>query len=403
MILRPQYLDQLTRSKGTDFVKILTGVRRSGKSTLLQMYRTWLLGEGVAPSDILEINFERFEDAPFRDAKVLHEFVGRRASAGEGLFLLIDEVQEVPEWAKVVNSLRVSFKVDIYLTGSNASLFSGDSLTYLAGRYLEIRVFPLSFAEFLAFRGAPEDIQPSRLFETYLRDGSFPAVALTEEPSLIRTINQGLFDSIFARDILMRGQIRDPGSFLKVAKFVFENVGSSVSANNIANVMKSEGSSLKADTVDNYLKLMCDAFILYQCDRFDIRGKGRLRTNGKYYAVDTGIRNQMLGVDASNRGHLLENVVYFELLRRGYQVQTGKNGGLEIDFMVEKDRQRAYVQTCWSIMDEETRKREQAAFRGLPDAFPRYVLSMDDFDLSEQGVRHLRAFDFLLGKTDALR
>ena len=240
-------------------------------------------------------------------------------------------------------------------------------------------------------------------FDSYINNGSFPAIALNENNELVQTINQGLFDSIFARDIIMRGQIRDPGNFFKVAKFIFENIGSSISAHNIANVLKTEGSSVKSDTVDNYLKLMCDAYLLYHCDRFDIRGKARFRTNGKYYCVDTGIRNQMIGLEQSNRGHILENVVFLELIRRGFSVLTGKNGAMEIDFMVQKGKNRSYIQVAWTIMDDQTRLREQKAFNGLPDAYPRYIISMDEHDLSEQGIKHLNIFDFLLTRVQDLQ
>jgi predicted AAA+ superfamily ATPase len=402
MVQRQLYLDKLVQSMNTDFVKILTGVRRAGKSTLLLLFKEWLLKEGISPSDILEINFEKLENEKYKDGNLLHEFVQEHFVDGHRLYLFIDEAQEMSEWAKVINSLRVSMTIDIYLTGSNASMFSGEYLTYLAGRYLEIKVYPLSFSEFLDFRGLSQSDRLPSLFETYIRCGSFPAISLTDDEALIRTINQGLFDSIFARDIMMRGQIRDSGNFLKVAKFLFENAGNSVSANNIANVMRAEGSSLKADTVDNYLSLLCNAFILYQCERFDIRGKARLRMNGKYYVIDTGIRNQLIGSDPSNRGHILENIIYLELLRRGYQVQTGKNGGKEIDFLVQNGKDRCYVQVAWTIMDEQTREREFSAFQGLKDSYPRYVISMDEFDLSDNGIRHIRAFDFLLHKTEEL-
>lgn len=402
MIKRQQYIDKLIQAKDTDFVKILTGVRRAGKSTLLQMFKDHLIIEGANPSNVLEINYEKFENEKYKDGSTLHAYLQENSNNGQRLYLLIDEVQEMQEWAKVINSLRVSFNVDIYLTGSNATLFSGEYLTYLAGRYLEIKVYPLSFMEYIEFHDVGESENLPAQFASYLDNGSFPAAALANDEGLVRTINQGLFDSIFARDIMMRGQIRDAGSFYKVAKYIAENIGSHVSANNIANVLKSEGSSIKSDTVDNYLKLMCDAFVLYQCDRFDIRGKARLRSNGKYYIVDTGIRNQLIGPDQSNRGHILENIVYLELLRRGYQVQTGKNGDAEIDFLAQRGKDQFYIQVAWSIMDDQTRAREQNAFDGLPDAFPRYVITMDDFDLSEQGIRHIRAYDFLLQKSDEL-
>lgn len=402
MIKRQQYIDKLIQAKDTDFVKILTGVRRAGKSTLLQMFKDHLIIEGANPSNVLEINYEKFENEKYKDGSTLHAYLQENSNNGQRLYLLIDEVQEMQEWAKVINSLRVSFNVDIYLTGSNATLFSGEYLTYLAGRYLEIKVYPLSFMEYIEFHDVGESENLPAQFASYLDNGSFPAAALANDKGLVRTINQGLFDSIFARDIMMRGQIRDAGSFYKVAKYIAENIGSHVSANNIANVLKSEGSTIKSDTVDKYLKLMCDAFVLYQCDRFDIRGKARLRSNGKYYIVDTGIRNQLIGPDQSNRGHILENIVYLELLRRGYQVQTGKNGDAEIDFLAQRGKDQFYIQVAWSIMDDQTRAREQNAFDGLPDAFPRYVITMDDFDLSEQGIRHIRAYDFLLQKSDEL-
>lgn len=402
MIEREKYLNKLIRYKNTDFVKILTGVRRSGKSTLLKMFKQWLLENEVNKADIIEISFEKFDNEIYKDEATLNNLVKNAADKNRKIYLLIDEVQEMCGWAKIINSINVSYNVDIYLTGSNARMFSGEYLTYLTGRYLEIKIYPLSFAEYLKFKGIDKSECSFSDFETYVSNGSFPAAALNEDLELIQTINQGLFDSIFARDIIMSGQIRDVGNFLKISKFVFENIGSSLSANNISNVLKSEGSSIKSDTVDNYLKLMCDAYLLYHCDRFDIRGKSRLRTNGKYYVVDMGIRNRMIGVDRSNRGHILENIVYLELIRRGFQVMAGKNGSFEIDFMAQKEKEKYYIQVAWTIMDETTRKREQNAFKGLPDAFPRYIISMDEYDLSESGIMHINAFDFLLTKTNDL-
>ncbi|MDW7657130.1 MAG: ATP-binding protein [Bacillota bacterium] len=403
MVERMLYLNKLTQAINADFVKLLTGVRRSGKSTLLKLFKQKLLSNGVDASEIIEISFEKYEDERYKDQAVLHERVKRASQKGSNLYLLIDEIQEMEEWAKIINSLHASFNIDIYLTGSNARMFSGEHLTYLAGRYLEIKVYPLSFSEYLDFKGIHKTDFKMTDFDSYISNGSFPAIALNENNELVQTINEGLFDSIFARDIIMRGQIRDPGNFFKVAKFIFENIGSSISAHNIANVLKTEGSSVKSDTVDNYLKLMCDAYLLYHCDRFDIRGKARFRTNGKYYCVDTGIRNQMIGLEQSNRGHILENVVFLELIRRGFSVLTGKNGAMEIDFMVQKGKNRSYIQVAWTIMDDQTRLREQKAFAGLPDAYPRYIISMDEHDLSEQGIKHLNIIDFLLTRVQDLQ
>lgn len=312
---------------------------------------------------------------------------------------MIDEVQEIEEWAKVVNSLRVSFNADIYVTGSNSRMFAGEHLTYLSGRYIELKVYPLSFKEFLKFRAYNHyDIEDH--FNEYLRIGSFPAVSLARQEELIEAILSGLFDSIFTRDIVLKGKIRDEGAFYKVAKFVFENIGNNTSANAIKNTMISHGHKIISDTVDNYLQLMCDAHMLYQCERYDIRGKERLKTNGKYYVVDTGLRNKLIGYRQGNLGHIIENLVYLQLLRLGYEVAVGKYMSYEVDFIAVKGKKKMYFQVCLSALEETTYERELNSLLKINDQYSKYLVTMDKLDLSKDGIVHLNLFDLLLENID---
>ena len=396
MIARDIYLNKLIESRDSDFVKVVTGVRRSGKSSLLKLFKQYLMESGVDEEHIIEINFEKFEFDSLKDGKALHDFVVERVVDESKIYLLIDEIQEVEEWAKVVNSLRVSLDSDIYVTGSNSRMFSGEHMTYLSGRYIEIKVFPLSFEEFLRFKNYSRD-KLEEHFTEYIRIGSFPAVSLTDSPELIEAITAGLFDSIFTRDIILRGKIRDEGTFYKVAKFVMENIGSPLSANSIKNTLVSNGHKTTSDTVDNYLKLMCDAHILYQCERYDIRGNERLKTNGKYYVVDTGLRNKLIGYRQGNLGHIIENIVYLHLLILGFDVAVGKNMSFEVDFIATKGNIKLYFQVSLTALDESTYERELKSLFNINDQYPKYLITMDRMDLSKDGIIHLNLFDFLLG------
>lgn len=395
MIPRPLYLDKMIQAKNTDFVKVITGVRRCGKSSMLILFAEWLREQGIPDDHILQINYEKYEHQPLTDGDALHRWLNEQIKDQNTYYLLMDEVQEIKEWAKVINSVRASYPVDLYVTGSNSRIFSGEYLTYLTGRYIEIPVYPLSLKEFAAFRGY-DAAQPERFFDEYLRKGSFPAVSMTDNEALIETITAGLFDSIFARDILLRGKIKDEGNFYKVAKFVFDNIGNNLSANVIANTMKSQGHKISVDTVDNYLKQMCNAYVLYQCERYDIRGKERLRTNGKYYCIDLGLRNQLIGYRTGNLGHVIENLVYLELLRRGYTLNVGKYQDTEIDFIAQKGSRKIYVQVALTALDESVARREFAPLYAVPDNYPKYLITADRMDLSRDGLEHVNLYDFLM-------
>ncbi len=399
MINRKKYMDRLIQYRDNDFVKVITGVRRSGKSSLLVLFKEFLLSCGVAESQIVEINYEKYIFDDLKRGDSLHKYIDGKITNDDRMYFLIDEVQEITEWAKVINSIRVSYNADIYVTGSNSRMFSGEHLTYLSGRYIEIKVFPLSFKEFLEFKSYSEE-KAEDYFDEYLRIGAFPAVSLANQEELVEAILSGLFDSIFTRDIILRGKIRDEGAFYKVAKFVFENIGSNTSANAIKNTMISNGHKITSDTVDNYLQLMCDAHMLYQCERYDIRGKERLKTNGKYYVVDTGLRNKLIGYRKGNLGHIIENIVYIQLLRLGYEVAVGKNMSYEVDFIAVKESSKIYFQVSLSALDELTYDREMKSLLRINDQYPKYLITMDKVNLSKEGIVHINLFKFLLNDID---
>jgi len=399
MIKRDEYVNQLISFKDNDLVKVITGVRRSGKSSLLQLFKEYLLGQNIRENQIVEINYEKYIFDEFKDNNSLHNYIKTKVIDDSRMYFLIDEVQEIEEWAKVINSLRVSFNVDIYVTGSNSRMFAGEHLTYLSGRYIELKVFPISFKEFLEFRGY-DTHEVEKHFNEYLRIGSFPAVSLAKQEELIEAILSGLFDSIFTRDIVLKGKIRDEGAFYKVAKFVFENIGNNTSANAIKNTMISHGHKITSDTVDNYLQLMCDAHMLYQCERYNIRGKERLKTKGKYYVVDTGLRNKLIGYRQGNIGQVIENIVYLQLLRLGYEVTVGKNMSYEVDFIAVKGVKKLYFQVSLSALEESTYEREMNALLKINDQYPKYLITMDKLDLLKDGIVHLNLFDVLLDKIE---
>lgn len=393
MIKRDYYLDKILPVKDTDYVKIITGIRRCGKSSMLKLYKEYLLEQAnVDNKHIIEINYEQFQFDELRDPKKLHAYIGRRV-AGEGkYYLFVDEIQELLEWARVINSIRVSFNIDIYVTGSNSRVFAGEHLTYLSGRYVEIKMFPLSFGEFKKFRGVADN---STAFNEYLRVGSFPAVSLASSEEQSEAISSGLFDSVFTRDILLRGKIKDEGRFFKVARFIADGVGSQLSANSIANTLKSQGYKISVDAVDNYISLMCKSYFLYSCNRYDIRGKEFLRSNSKLYVADTGLRNQLLGYKTGNIGHIVENLVFIELLRRGYDVSVGKLGDKEIDFVAIKGKEKIYIQVSLTALEENTLKRELAPFYLVKDNYRKILITADSIDLSVDGIEHINLYNFL--------
>jgi predicted AAA+ superfamily ATPase len=381
-------------------VKVLTGVRRCGKSTLMSLFRNELFEQGVRAEQILEVSLEHASAASLCDPLAFKNYITERLPEKAPAYLFVDEVQELESWAQVINGIRAEYGLDVYVTGSNSRMFSGEHLTYLSGRYVRIEVYPLSLAELAIFKGISMDTTSSveRLYEHYVTEGAFPAVALAKDVELASAILDGLYDSVFSRDIILRGKIRNEGSFLRVAAYVLDNIGSQTSANKIANSLKSAGHSISTDTVDAYLKLMCSAYLLYRCDRFDIRGKERLKTNGKYYVADQGLRNRVLGLRSGNRGHVTENVVFLELIRRGFDVSVGTLPNSEVDFIAQDKDTRCYIQVSETALDPAVLAREIEPFSSINDAFPRILITKDHTDFSTEGIRHINLYDFLLGE-----
>ncbi|GHS90607.1 ATPase [Synergistales bacterium] len=398
---RDAYLRQLILFRDKSPIKVITGVRRCGKSTLLDLFEQYLLDDGVFMESIIRMNFESLDFDDIKNYKDLHKRVRERLdhSATRAMnYVLLDEVQCVAEWEKAVNSLRLLPNTDIYITGSNAHLLASELSTLLSGRYVEIKMLPLSFKEYLDFNdyGVGGDI--AEHFNQYLTYGAFPGVTeIREHKETIRPFLSGIYNTILIKDVVSRGTVRDPALLDSVMRFLCANIGNPVSVKSVSDYLTSAGRKTAGDTIDNYLALLESAFILYKARRFDVRGKAHLKTQGKYYLVDTGIRNELLGFRGHDYGAELENVVYFELLRRGFDVSIGKVGALEVDFVATKPDKVLYCQVTASMLDERTRERELAPLRGIADNYEKIVLSMDktpytDFD----GVLNVNLLDFLL-------
>lgn len=400
LLERDRYLDLLKEVRDPALVRVITGVRRCGKSALLRMYRDYLLEQGATSEQILSINFEDISNDYLRSPQVFHDHVLAAIEEQGVRYLHIDEVQELGDWARVINSLRSREDLEICVTGSNASMFISESMTYLAGRYLEIPMFPLSLAEFMRFREHAGVTYPgggAQAYQEWIRRGAFPAVAGIADDEVVRQLNSGLFDSIFTRDIALRGQIRDTEAFLRVAQFVFDNAGSELSTLSIVKQLRGQGRRVSSELVDRYLRLMVDAHLLYSCRRYDTQGKQWLQTNGKMYFVDAGLRNSLLGSRDFNRGRDLENMVYLELRRRGFEVMTGQVPGGEIDFVARLDGANTYIQVALTTESEETLARELAPFERLPAGSRCVLMTGDRFAPITGEVEWVDAFEVLAG------
>lgn len=378
MIIREKYLKKMIDAKDTDFIKVITGVRRSGKSTLLLMFRDYLLANGVKEENIVYINFESAKYDDIKDYKDLYKYIEDKVK-DEKIYLLLDEIQSVSSWEKAINSFKVDFNMDIYITGSNAYLLSSELSTLLSGRYIEIKMYPLSFKEFLVFNNYDENNLEEK-FNEYLKYGGLPAITLIKgNDELILSYLNDIYNTIVKKDIIDRNNIKDVALLENIIKYLFNNVGSPISSNKISDYLNSNKVVQKSNhqTIDNYLNMLEKSYIIYKADRTDVKSKSLLKTLGKYYVSDSGIRNIILGFRNINEGHLLENIVYLELLRRGYRVNIGKIGDYEVDFVAENPHTIRYYQVAQSISDEDVRAREIRSLENIPDNYEKIILSMD--------------------------
>ena len=402
MIKRELYMNRIRPFIGGDLIKVMTGIRRSGKSVMLELVKQELMGFGANAEQFISINFEDLRNAKLCSAEALHEEILRRAAAIQGkAYLFFDEIQEVKGWEKCVNSLRVALDCDIYITGSNAKLLSGELATYLGGRYVEFVIYPFSFAEFLdLYRPIAPQATMQQCFQKYLLSGGMPYLAnlqYAEEPS--RQYLTDVFNSVQLKDIVKRNKVRDVDLLERVLTYVMANVGMTFSASSLSKFFRNEQRSVAPETILNYIKYCCDAYLCYQVKRQDLRGKQILATNEKYYIADHGIREAVFGGNMRDINLILENIVFLELLRRGYTVAIGKVGEREIDFVCEKRGEKLYVQVTYLLASEETANREFGVYDSIRDNFPKYVVSLDEFDMSRNGIKHRNIRDFLLADT----
>ena len=399
MIKRELYMSRIRPFIGGELIKVVTGIRRSGKSVMLELVKQELLESGVGAEHFISINFEDMRNAHLCNAQSLHEEVLRLSSTVQGkVFLFFDEIQEVANWEKCINSLRVALDCDIYITGSNAKLLSGELATYLGGRYVEFVIYPFSFSEFLELY-LPIFPQSSiqQCFQKYLVTGGMPYLSnlqYADEPS--HQYLTDLFNSVMLKDIVKRNKVRDVDLLERILAFVTANVGTTFSATSLSKFLKSERRTVAPETILNYIKYCCDAYLFYQVKRQDLQGKQLLATNEKYYIADHGIREAVFGGNMRDINLILENIVFMELLRRGYSVTVGKTGNKEVDFVCDKRGERIYIQVAYLLASEETIHREFDVYDSIRDHYPKYVVSLDEFDMSRNGIRHRNIRDFLL-------
>jgi len=399
---RPTYLATLQGYLGAPLAKVLTGIRRGGKSTLLSALRDRLIQRGVAPERIIHLDFDEYENAPWATAEALNAYLTANAAADGPYHVLLDEIQEVSGWEKVVNSLIAHGRADIYLTGSNSRLLSGELATYVAGRYVSIDIAPLGFAEFLHFTRATGLYTASTqdAFARYLRFGGFPglfAVEYSDQQS--QRVLLDTYQAILLRDVITRRQIRSPELFTRVALYALDNVGNTFSAKRVSDYLKAQHKPITHQTVADYLDTMVDAFLLYKVPRYNVRDRAHLQTQEKYYTGDHGLITGALGFSQSRLPGILENIVHNELRLRGYQVAIGKVGDAEVDFVASRNDERLYIQVCVTALDPATYQRELAPLLAIKDSYPKYLLTLDTLASGNtQGVKSLYLPDFLLAQ-----
>ena len=399
-ITRTEYLNKLIAFKDKQLIKVVTGIRRCGKSVLMEMYQDWLLQNGVEQDQIIAINFEDMDFEELTDYRKLYAYLKDRLVPEKMTYIFLDEIQHVTDFPKVIDSLYIKKNVDIYVTGSNAYMLSSEIATLISGRYVQIEMLPLSFKEYMQSTGSMED--RGIKYTEYLENSSFPyALELKGHPNEIRDYLDGIFNTIVVKDILTRRKIFDPLMLKSVLRYIFDNIGSPLSSKKIADTLTSEGRKVDVKTVERYLDALIESYIIYPAQRYNVKGKQYLKTLGKYYVVDIGMRFMLLGKRNTDAGHILENVVYLELLRRGYDVYVGKVDSFEVDFVAMNGNNTFYYQVALSVRDADTLQRELRPLLSIRDHYPKYILTMDD-DPEEQydGIRRINARDWLLGLTD---
>lgn len=399
-IPRTEYLNKLIAFRDKKIIKVITGVRRCGKSTLMQIYQDYLRDNGVEENCIVSVNLEDYDYYELRQPKNLHSYIKERLVNGKMTYIFLDEIQRCENFPEVVDSLFIKDNVDLYLTGSNAYMLSSEIATLISGRYVEISMLPLSFKEYVLSTGSSNEL--SRKYTEYLENSSFPyTLELKGQLKEIKDYLDGIYNTIVVKDVASRKRFPDTMMLESVARFIFDNIGNPLSTKKIADTMTSYGRKIDVKTVEKYLNALMESFIVYQAKRYNISGKQYLKTLEKYYVVDIGMRYMLLGSRSTDIGHILENVVYLELLRRGYQVYVGKVDEFEVDFVAMESKRIIYFQVAATVRDESTLRRELAPLEKINDHYQKFILTLDDDPEADyNGIRRINVLDWLMGNVE---
>ncbi len=395
-IFRKEFFDRLKGFKDKHLIKVITGIRRCGKSTLMTMFRDYLLNSGISSDQIIYLNFEDFDNLELLDIRKLYAWIKPKIQKEKMTYVFFDEIQNVPDFQRVVDSLFLNPKIDIYLTGSNAYLLSGELATLLSGRYVTIEMLPLSFKEFCSVQNSA--LPAAEKYRLYVENSSFPYVVnLLSNKMEVLDYLQGVYSSIVLKDVMERGNITDPKMLESLVRFLFDSIGSPISAKKIADTMTSSGRKTDSKTIEKYISALENSYIVYEAKRYDIKGKQYLKLLEKYYAADIGLRYLLLGSKANDVGHILENIIYLELKRRGYKVFVGKVDNMEVDFVAQTQTGNTYIQVAASVRDQNTLERELRPLQAIKDSYPKFLITLDeDPDCDFEGIKKINAIDWLL-------
>lgn len=395
MIERKEYLDFLIKLKDKKIIKVVTGIRRCGKSTLFKLYRDYLLENGIKKEQIISLNFENPNDMKFDNWRDLFNDIESKLLEDKMNYIFLDEIQIIPEFERVVDGLFIKDNVDIYITGSNSYMLSGELATYLTGRYMQIHMLPLSFFEYLSISDINNE---QKAYQNYIEVGGFPyLINLDNDKNLIRNYLDGIYNTVLMKDVISRNNIKDVMILESVIKFLFDNIGQLVSTNKISNTLNSNNRKNSVNTIESYLSNLLDSYIIYKVSRYDIKGKEYLKTGDKYYVCDIGLRNYLLG-EVRDLGSILENLIFLELKRQGYEIYIGKYDDKEVDFVLKNEDGIKYIQVALSVRDEATREREFSVLDNIKDHYPKYLITLDYDTNVYNGIRQISAIDFLLGR-----
>lgn len=397
MIERKEYLDFLISLKDLNIIKVVTGIRRCGKSTLFELYRDYLLNNGVDEKQIVSMNFEDPKYLKLENWENLYNYIEERLLDDKMNYIFLDEIQNIEGFERAVDGLFIKKNVDLYITGSNSYMLSGELATYLTGRYMQIHMLPLSFKEYFEVSKEKNEL---KVYENYIQNGGFPyLINIDNDGTLVRNYLDGIYNTVLMKDVISRNRINDTMILDSLVKFSFDNIGNLVSTKKISDTLKSNGRNNSVNTIESYLMSLLDSYILYKVSRYDVKGKDYLKTGDKYYVCDIGLRNYLLG-EVRDRGFILENIIFLELKRRGYQIYVGKNDDKEIDFVVKNEDGLKYIQVAESVRDEKTLERELSALDTIKDHYPKYLITLDYDKAVYNGIKQISAIDFLLGRED---